>query len=62
VLSYFSHLNAKLLSASQRYDDSGMLAVDLRRIATESKSRTRDFFVYDPAAFTAFHEKTPHGE
>src|SRR6201987_4461976 len=62
MLSYFSHLNAKLLSASQHYDNSGMLAVDLRRIAAETTSRRKDLFVYYPAAFTGFHEKAPDRE
>ena len=59
VLFYFSLLNAKLPSTSQRYDNSSMLAVDLHRIATESTSRRRDFFAYDDDAdtFTGLHEE-----
>jgi hypothetical protein len=62
VLSYFSHLNAKLLSTSQHYDNSGVLAVDFRRIGAETASRRKDFFVYYSAAFTGFHEKASDRE
>jgi hypothetical protein len=62
MLSYFSHLNAKLLSTPQRYNNCGMLAVDLRRMAPEGASHCQDLFVDYSAAFTGFHQEAPDGE
>src|SRR6516165_5109704 len=59
MFSNFSHLNAKLLAAPQGYYNSGMLAVDLCRIATQAMSHREDLFVYHPSAFTELHEKAP---
>jgi hypothetical protein len=58
VLSHLAHLNAKLLAAPQGNDNSGMLAVNLCRIATQAMSQSSDFFVYHPSAFTELHQKT----
>jgi hypothetical protein len=59
MFSNFSHLNAKLLAAPQGNYNSGMLAVDLCRIATQAMSHSEDLFVYHPSAFTELHEKRP---
>jgi hypothetical protein len=57
-----SHLNAKLRAAPQGNYNSGMLAVDLCRIATQAMSHSNDLFVYYPSAFTELHEKAPDGK
>jgi hypothetical protein len=59
MFAHLAHLNAELLAAPQSYNNSGMLAVDFCRIATQAMSQGKDFLVYYPGAFAKLHEKPP---
>jgi hypothetical protein len=45
VFPHFPHLNAKFFSSPQRYDNSSVLTVNLRRIAAEPASGCENLVV-----------------